>query len=204
MFETIRTWVTKFAPAAIAGLALVAAQPAGAVTIVTLPPGYSDYDILTNLNLSAGSYRLTLKSNQPLTWLDLGYYQEVEDHADADQGYAGWQHFYYTDGQISQSEFFNGFTIRFDVYPDEEYHYDCCMPDTTKPELEFTGYHQRFTYTPILYASMSWEPSSEPITIRYWISAVPEPATWTMMILGFGFAGASLRRQRVLVANRTA
>lgn len=27
-------------------------------------------------------------------------------------------------------------------------------------------------------------------------SAVPEPATWAMMILGFGFAGAAMRRQK--------
>jgi hypothetical protein len=31
-------------------------------------------------------------------------------------------------------------------------------------------------------------------------SAVPEPATWAMMITGFGLVGASLRRRRVAVA----
>ena len=30
--------------------------------------------------------------------------------------------------------------------------------------------------------------------------AVPEPATWAMMIAGFGLAGAALRRQRLLAA----
>jgi hypothetical protein len=30
--------------------------------------------------------------------------------------------------------------------------------------------------------------------------AAPEPATWAMMIIGFGLAGASLRRRRVLAA----
>jgi hypothetical protein len=30
--------------------------------------------------------------------------------------------------------------------------------------------------------------------------AVPEPATWTMMIAGFGLAGAALRRRRVAIA----
>ena len=33
------------------------------------------------------------------------------------------------------------------------------------------------------------------------VSAVPEPATWTMMILGFGLAGASLRRRRKATAT---
>jgi choice-of-anchor C domain-containing protein len=32
------------------------------------------------------------------------------------------------------------------------------------------------------------------------ISAVPEASTWAMMIAGFGLAGASLRRRRVVVA----
>ena len=31
-------------------------------------------------------------------------------------------------------------------------------------------------------------------------SAVPEPATWAMMIAGFGLAGASLRRRRAILA----
>jgi hypothetical protein len=32
-------------------------------------------------------------------------------------------------------------------------------------------------------------------------SAIPEPATWAMMILGFGFVGAALRRRRRQVAG---
>ena len=31
-------------------------------------------------------------------------------------------------------------------------------------------------------------------------SAVPEPATWAMMIGGFGLAGATLRRRKALAA----
>jgi hypothetical protein len=29
------------------------------------------------------------------------------------------------------------------------------------------------------------------------LSVAPEPATWAMMIVGFGFAGAALRRRRL-------
>jgi len=31
-------------------------------------------------------------------------------------------------------------------------------------------------------------------------AGVPEPAAWATMILGIGFAGAALRRRRVLAA----
>ena len=30
--------------------------------------------------------------------------------------------------------------------------------------------------------------------------AVPEPATWALMIMGFGLAGAGLRRRRTAIA----
>ncbi|WP_068877503.1 PEPxxWA-CTERM sorting domain-containing protein, partial [Phenylobacterium sp. CCH9-H3] len=32
------------------------------------------------------------------------------------------------------------------------------------------------------------------------ITAVPEPSTWAMMIMGFGFAGALMRRRRTALA----
>ena len=36
--------------------------------------------------------------------------------------------------------------------------------------------------------------------IRGFLAPAPEPATWTMMILGFGLAGATLRRRRAAFA----
>ena len=36
------------------------------------------------------------------------------------------------------------------------------------------------------------------------VSAAPEPATWAMLILGFGLAGATLRRRRTGVSTRPA
>lgn len=54
-------------------------------------------------------------------------------------------------------------------------------------------------YSNILSASIT---SNDPYGLSYdnftytIDAAVPEPATWAMMILGFGFVGAALRRQR--------
>lgn len=39
------------------------------------------------------------------------------------------------------------------------------------------------------------------VTIAEAAEAVPEPATWVMMIAGFGFVGAAARRQRIRVAH---
>ncbi|HEX5379449.1 MAG TPA: PEPxxWA-CTERM sorting domain-containing protein [Phenylobacterium sp.] len=41
---------------------------------------------------------------------------------------------------------------------------------------------------------------SESLVVRNAGGAVPEPATWAMMICGFGMAGAALRRRRLAVA----
>ncbi len=42
------------------------------------------------------------------------------------------------------------------------------------------------------------DPSSEPVRYRVTFhGVVPEPATWALMLLGFGLAGAALRRSRV-------
>ncbi len=44
-----------------------------------------------------------------------------------------------------------------------------------------------------------WNSSSNPIFVRSnWAAPVPEPASWAMLILGFGLVGASLRRQAAI------
>lgn len=49
-----------------------------------------------------------------------------------------------------------------------------------------------------------WSPSVETARLDNVAMAanagVPEPATWALMIMGFGGAGAALRRRRVAVA----
>ena len=52
---------------------------------------------------------------------------------------------------------------------------------------EFSGYVPIFIHTDFINGAIS--------------AAVPEPATWALMIGGFGLAGASLRRRRLAVAK---
>lgn len=56
----------------------------------------------------------------------------------------------------------------------------------------FSGRSQNASFIP-----GSWTPASG-------VAAVPEPATWTMVLLGFGGLGAALRRRRAKVALTTA
>ncbi|MEY2883272.1 MAG: motif, partial [Pseudomonadota bacterium] len=35
--------------------------------------------------------------------------------------------------------------------------------------------------------------------VRYLVGQVPEPATWAMLLIGFGATGAALRRRRKAV-----
>lgn len=41
---------------------------------------------------------------------------------------------------------------------------------------------------------------AKPLTQSFAVADVPEPATWGLMILGFGLAGATLRRRRAAIA----
>ena len=64
---------------------------------------------------------------------------------------------------------------------------------------------QTITFSPGEYQgvggiSLGWVRNGRFVIDRIVISAVPEPATWAMMITGFGLAGAGLRRRRPLAA----
>jgi hypothetical protein len=62
-----------------------------------------------------------------------------------------------------------------------------------------TGPYSVTTTFRIQATASSTDASSSPTTILSAV-AVPEPATWGLMILGFGSAGAMLRRRRTAVA----
>ena len=74
------------------------------------------------------------------------------------------------------------------------------------PEGGDTTYHLSYTFAPtgnattILFTGLSTQgPSDEYFGIdNVVVTAVPEPATWTMMIIGFGAARGAIRRRRAL------
>lgn len=50
------------------------------------------------------------------------------------------------------------------------------------------------------FHSSQWIFVSEVSFEGVWITAVPEPASWAMLIAGFGLVGGTLRRRRMLEA----
>ena len=62
--------------------------------------------------------------------------------------------------------------------------------------LRAFDYPFAWNYTP---GSSGWG-QADNITLAAVAGAVPEPATWAMMILGFGGVGATLRRRRQMFA----
>lgn len=73
-------------------------------------------------------------------------------------------------------------------------------PFTTS--FSFAGIH-RITTTRIVRQDIGMQPIDNltfgPLTIVTPAQAVPEPSTWATMILGFGLAGAALRRTRNVI-----
>jgi len=80
--------------------------------------------------------------------------------------------------------------------------------------IQGTSYSQVFTFQPVTTRFLSFEITgcNTPGSRQNWsgcglnevifgagdVAAVPEPATWAMMILGFGAAGSVLRRRRMV------
>ena len=79
-------------------------------------------------------------------------------------------------------------------------------PTTLRSTLDFTTRLDAGTHTLSLQATRLFGPGRG-VTSQYFdnvkldVTALPEPSTWAMMLAGFGFAGAVLRRRRDLVAG---
>lgn len=86
------------------------------------------------------------------------------------------------------------------------------VPETTYSYFTADSWYEQAYGVPagtLLYSETKWEnpwfslfyfpQTSEPVTYRFSVlrmTAVPEPATWAMMIIGFGVTGSMLRNTR--------
>lgn len=165
--------------------------------VITLPAetlGYSlwEYD----LGAYSGRNKITVSSNRDMSNIFAYTADFVDWHIHPLSGSstgdgADW----YGNNQLSYSEDRNYFSIIFMPMP-SSYKIKCCWYSSG----EMVNYEEIYYVTPLLWANWSFAGGTDPITLTISVTpitgAVPEPATWAMMILGFGLVGAGVRRAR--------
>jgi hypothetical protein len=76
-------------------------------------------------------------------------------------------------------------------------HYGGGTPSPTPGQDSTAFYRVDFGATPINSFQLNFGSTSDAVLYST-VAAIPEPATWGMMLLGFGIIGGSLRRRRTL------
>ena len=188
---------TTNACALAVGLAIavsaLSTAPATAQTVV-LPANEEWYELFQyDLGNSPGGWTYTFTSSRELTYISAYTYEEVDYHLHADSGDGGARERYWQGNMKFINTWSHGFTIR---YSDSlsSITDGCCWPDTNTGE--WVGYHEETFYNTFLYVDVGFAPGSDPITLQIGGGSVPEPATWAMLVVGFGAVGTLARAAR--------
>jgi hypothetical protein len=179
----------KFAMAMLAaGGAAGAASEAGAATTVTFGAGYGPYDATQDITLvgSAAQFYYGYNSTDEKTYL--GTYGSSLLYQPSTVGYDPVKGPY----TIPSVGFAATPVKTADITVDSTTGLPTSFTpkDTGHIDLTFTANGVNYAG----FADVSGGAQLEAIT--YDVASVPEPASWALMIGGFGLAGAALRRQR--------
>lgn len=191
----------KMLGAAVAAVTLSCASAATASTLiysgVVDAENYGGQTL--DLSLTPGLY--TFKSGAQITkyqslWADL--YGRYHGHAadGASWGY-GWSPSPWPTAPVF-AQTADGFTMFFAPPQNRESHSDGCYYVDSGCNFDEEWQYRVTWYLGLRFADGS---AGTPYEIYFDAappaSAVPEPATWALLISGFGLAGAALRRRRV-------
>lgn len=190
----------RFVGAAVAACVLAWGWAASAATIIVNTSGSGllasvPYQALPG----AGTYRIETTSSIPVLWtIEVGY----EDHWDIYRAPPPRPHEEFIDGNSSpvwmsgdyegtsgSTDFVIPALWRSDNFTSEFYEQVFGLPPGT------LLYEERFSDSPYfrVYGESEFTEEFEYTIKVTLISSIPEPATWAMMIVGFGLAGAGLR-----------
>jgi hypothetical protein len=180
----------------IAALALAAPASAAVVThTYNLDAGTDAFGAMPlMLGELEGPYRVTVRSNRAMVGLIANTAQEVRWRLKPIGGGELIGQDYIVDNQLDIRTGPLAYTIDFLASPATA-ETKCCWPvgDQMLP------YYEQYNYTAHLYTDFGFAAGSDPITVTVTYAPVPEPATWALLIVGFGLVGASLRRFRSVV-----
>lgn len=176
----------KFATIVGAVIALLACQPAAAVTVMgTSQSGSYLNGIGVGQGYGAGLYEISYIADAPISAIIELYIERRLHILDAKSGTqisthgsGDTTHSFITDAESVWSHVFrvdDPFSVHYSNNEIWRYSF------SVKP----TVYISNYTGGPVNYT----------ISLAY-IQAVPEPAAWAMMIAGFGLAGMTLRRRQ--------
>lgn len=176
--------------AAVAAVVLSCAGSAGAAPTV-LAQGvvtgndYGGYDLAT-FGPGASTWDVTFWSDKPIRNVEYEFFAKKHFHYEYDNPLYSYGAKFDVDLPFTVTPISGGFTYRFTVPSDRSYRFD-------DPEF---GYDYWEVWQPylMLVARMETDGGSAAYKVTY--SAAPEPATWAMLIAGFGLAGAALRSRR--------
>ena len=170
----------------LAAVAALWVQPAhAAVTLLHEESGTSSgplWESTSNVLLpGGGTYRVELTSSIP-AYMEVDVYNYYHYHFGWKKNDYEWRNRYDGNGILNVVARFRviGGALPFDE------NIDCCVDHGfAAPSANISTY----------------DFSNEPFSYSYRIFSVPEPATWVLLILGFGAIGAAMRRRGHLVAS---
>jgi hypothetical protein len=198
----------KILGAAVAATALVCAGSASAATLVSMSGTATNFWHSMTMPTTPGKYRIDLWASAPLAMVINVYHDyrwatyvvsspsegspegdEIEDHMTGDGTVSGTA--------LSYSLVIPKTKITYFLSPDEIYHTEAWgIPPGTPMYRVDEYYNYRFQVE--IYGWDMPEIEPPPFDYRFTLTAVPEPTTWAMMIIGFGLAGGALRRRNQL------
>ena len=183
------------------------AAPATAATVIFQKTGdTSEIGLDLNQDPGAGRYRIALSTSIPVL---ANLYGQIDNHWDVFRAPPPRPHDEYIDGNSAPLPISPGVRTGTDVF------WDFIIPKNTRtfflsgPDKYAnwgvpvgTPLYEDNRWENLFFTLEAWDVNLEqPAAFDYTITwtrvgAVPEPSTWTMMIVGFGLLGSSIRLAR--------